>query len=275
MTCHGSTALSRGVFIWLLVVSVCAPTVVMSQTREAAAESAKTWLDRHAEIEAFLASAPVERVEEMPIGVTKPKRAYFEAGGPVESVAWKPLRPGIYQGFWESYRSEIAAYELDKLLRLDMVPVTVERHIDREIGAAIMWVAPVRMWKAGESPNPTNPAAWDVQVIRMKMFDNLINNIDRNAGNLLVDPAFNLILIDHSRAFTAGRKLPVPMTRIDVDLWERMQALAEEDLQSALRPWLGRREIRGILERREVMAKTIADMVAKRGERAVFVRAMN
>ena len=35
-------------------------------------------------------------------------------------------------GYWESYKSEIAAYELDKLLGLDMIPPTVERRVQGE-----------------------------------------------------------------------------------------------------------------------------------------------
>ena len=54
----------------------------------AAAISAKTWPGHHAEIEEFLKAAPFQRVEDVPIGVTRPKRGYFEPGGPVVSAAW-------------------------------------------------------------------------------------------------------------------------------------------------------------------------------------------
>ncbi len=43
---------------------------------------------------------------------------FFAPGVPVASAAWKPILPGKYLGFQESYRSEIAAYELDKSSRL-------------------------------------------------------------------------------------------------------------------------------------------------------------
>ena len=74
-----------------------------------------------------------------------------------------------------------------------------------------------------------------------------IGNSDPNLGNWLVDPAWNLILIDHSRAFTSDRKLTHEMGRIDRELWQRMQALDEETLTEVLGPWLGRREIRAVL----------------------------
>ena len=43
-------------------------------------------------------------------------------------------------GYFESYKSEVAAYELDKLLSLNMVPPVVERRVNNDLGAAIMWV---------------------------------------------------------------------------------------------------------------------------------------
>ena len=69
-------------------------------------------------------------MEELQIGVTKPRRAKLAPGGPVDAFAWKVVPPGRPSGFWESYKSEIAAYELDKLLGLDMVPPTVERKVN-------------------------------------------------------------------------------------------------------------------------------------------------
>ena len=38
--------------------------------------------------------------------------------------------PGPPNGYWESYKSEIAAYELDKLLGMDMVPPSVEKRVE-------------------------------------------------------------------------------------------------------------------------------------------------
>ena len=104
------------------------------------------------------------------------------------------------------------------------------------------------------------------------MFDNLIHNPDRNAGNILVDPLWNVILIDHSRAFLTEQALPFPMTRVDQELWERMKALTLESLTARLGPWLGKREINAILKRRDKMQKEIDALVAKKGEATVFIK---
>jgi hypothetical protein len=106
----------------------------------------------------------------------------------------------------------------------------------------------------------------------MKMFDNLIGNIDRNAGNLLVDAEWNLFLIDHSRAFISDTKLPTVMTRIDRGLWDRMLAVDEPTLTGAIGKWVDRSGIRAMLKRRDTMKTTIDGMLKTRPEALVFVR---
>jgi hypothetical protein len=252
-------------------LSAQAPAITPSPQAQAAptAVSAKIWLGRNAEFEDFLRKTPFTKISEVPIGVTRPKRGYFAPGGLAESAAWKILPPGRPNGYWESYKSEIAAYELDKLLGMDMVPPTVEKRVDGEPGAAILWVKPVRGWK--EVENLPKPEKWNRQAVRMKMFDNLICNIDRNAGNLIVDPDWNLYLIDHSRAFITDKKLPFTMVRIDQELWERMLALDEPGLTTALGSWLDRGSIRAMLRRRDAMKVIIDGMVKKLGDQ-VYVK---
>lgn len=236
----------------------------------AAAGSAKIWPGREAEIEDYLRTSPFTRIEDVPIGVTKPRRGYFNQGGLVVSAAWKVLRPGRPNGFWESYKSEIAAYEMDKVLGLNMVPPAVEKNWKGDRGAAVLWVQPVRSWKTVE--NLPKPDRWNLEAIRMKMFDNLIGNSDRNAGNFLVDEDWNLFLIDHSRAFVNDTKLPFTMVRIDRSLWERMQALDEAGLMERLGPWIDKVSVRAILKRRDKMQLTIDKMVKTTNEAVVFIR---
>ncbi len=162
---------------------------------------------------------------------------------------------GRPNGYWESYKSEIAAYELDKRLELGMVPVAVEKRWKNENGAAILWLSPVHSWK--EVQFKPKPAVWDLQMVRMKMFDNLIGNADRNLGNLIVDDAWNVFLIDHSRAFVTTKDLPAKFMHIDRALWTRMRALDEPALTTCLGKWLDRGAIRAVLARRDRLAAAI------------------
>jgi hypothetical protein len=233
-------------------------------------QSARIWEGRNAEFEAFIRDAPIDRFEIVPIGVTHPKRAYFKAGGLVESVAWKVLPPGRPNGYWESYKSEIAAYELDKLLGMGMVPVAVEKKWKVEKAAAILWLSPIHSWK--EMQDKQKPAKWVAQVARMKMFDDLICNRDRNAGNLLVDDDWNLFLIDHSRAFIDDKGLAVALEHVDRGLWTKMLTLDEASLTSAIGSWVDRSSIRSLIVRRDRMKTAIDALVKAKGEAAVFIQ---
>jgi hypothetical protein len=213
--------------------------------------AANVWAGRHQEIEDYLRTAECVSLEVL--GTGQAARCILRPGGPVARMAWKAGPPGPHRGFRESYKAEIAAYELDKLLKLDMVPPTVERQLQGADGAAQLWVENIVAGKAGESPEGSNRAYWENQLARMTMFDNLIGNTARNRANMLRDAAWNLVLIDHSRAFGTGTDLVREMNRIDGDCWARIESLTRSQLDAVLRAWLGEDEIRAILERREKM----------------------
>ena len=95
------------------------------------------------------------------------------------------------------------------------------------------------------------------------MFDNLIGNMDPNLGNWLVDPSWNLILIDHTRAFTTDKSMVhKKMDRIDGVLWDQMKALTVEQLTTLLSPWVGKGEIKAIIQRRDAMAADYEKLMA-------------
>ena len=113
---------------------------------------------------------------------------------------------------------------------------------------------------------------WAKQVCRQRVFDNLIANIDRNAGNILVDGEWNLILIDHSRAF-AQRQDAVR----EGDDPGRPGVLREAEgprrgrLMKQVRPWvLGDGTVRAILKRRDKIVAHFEKLARERGEAVVF-----
>jgi hypothetical protein len=281
-------SLSRGVQIArlqafgvaLVAAALVAPAARLTGTAVFAAQSpaaantgSRSWIGQEAAVEESLRTMTIDRIEAVPVGVTKPKRAFFSPGAPIASAAWKPLKPGMSRGYWESYKSEIAAYELDKLLDMHMVPPTVEREIEGEKGAVILWLDRVKGWNMKEPVRGPQPE-WTRQVSRMKLFDQLIANIDRNAGNLLYDDSWQLFLIDHSRAFTDRTNLKdtAPIQTVDQKLWDRINAVTRDDLDRVLGPWLDGRAIGAILKRRDLMRDEVGKRVAKLGEAGVFLR---
>lgn len=246
-------------------------STLSGQVAVPAADPAKcslNWPGFEPQIEEALVGAKVVKIEDVPIGVTKPQRATIDNGS---RFAWKPIRPGYNKGFMESYKSEIAAYKLDRMLDLHMVPPVAERKVDGLTGAAVYWIENTKGWSITAPPQGPEPM-WSLQLTRMKMFDLLIANIDRNQGNLIYDADWHLFLIDHSRAFIDKKDLKnlAALGRVDRKLWEKMEALTLADLDRGLEKWVGDKEKKALLVRRDLMAKSIAELIKKRGEASVF-----
>jgi hypothetical protein len=135
-----------------------------------------------------------------------------------------------------------------------------------------MWVEGCRMIKDVDQAACPRPVEWAKQACRQRVFDNLIANVDRNAGNILVDGQWNMILIDHSRAF-ASNTMPFEkqMTRIDREIFARLEALDEAGLMKTVRPWLlGDASVRDILKRRDKIVAHFEKLARERGEATVF-----
>lgn len=157
------------------------------------------WPDA-AEIEEFLKEAKVTNREKVGEGITKPEKVTLELDGEVKYAIYKRVDEKH-----DSWRHEVAAYELDKLLGLGMVPPTVVRSIRGRKGCLQLWITGATM-KAYEGTIP-EPDLWRRQVSLMWLFDDLIANIDRHLNNAIVSPEHRLILIDNSKTFRPFRRL--------------------------------------------------------------------
>jgi hypothetical protein len=240
-----------------------------------AGTSTITWIGRHAEFEEFLRTAPIVRVQGIPSGVTGPRHVFFAPGGLAAGAVIKTIRSSGVDAFFDSYRSEVAAYELDKLLGMDMVPPTVERTVGRDRVSMQLWVEGCVSYKSVIGKPRPDALSWNRQIRRMIVFDNLVVNIDRNEGNMLIDPAINLILIDHSRTFDARRPLRMPyekqMTVIDRPFFERLKALDQQTLEAHVGPWVDF-GAGPILRQRDAIVKKFEQLIKENGEANVIVK---
>ena len=258
----------------VLAAAFCLIAAPLARPQEAAvvARDSRVWIGHEADYEEYLKTAPIAQVKDVGMGVTKPGRAFFAPGGLASSAVVKPLRPGLRQGFWESYKSEIAAYLLDRMLGLGMVPVTVERRVGSDLASVQLWVEGCRLLKGADQKTCTKPTEWARQVCRQRVFDNLVANIDRNAGNILIDEDWNMVLIDHSRAFAAN-KMPFEkeMTRVDKELFEKLKTLDEATLMAELKPWvLSKGSVEALLKRRDRIVAHFEKLAREKGEDVVF-----
>ncbi|MGB7220003.1 MAG: hypothetical protein WBD07_14495 [Vicinamibacterales bacterium] len=265
--------------LWLtLALLVTAPNAAQQSAAAPTAPAqagSKIWIGRYQEFEEFLRTAQFVRFGGTPVGILAPRHGYFAPGGLAAGASVKSVRPGRRDGFWESYKSEIASYRLDRLLQMDMVPPTIERTVDGQPSAVQLWVDGARMLKDVQAAKERLPVteAWNRQIYRQRVFDDLTANIDDNAGNLLIDGAWNLIKIDHSRAFTGLMTMPFEKqrTRIDRAFFERLKALDRDTLRREIGGFVEGGTIEALLSRRDTIVKQFEKLAATNGEAQVFL----
>jgi hypothetical protein len=232
----------------------------------------------------FLRVAEVVDSEQMETGTTGIHRLVLEANGIRARAAFRSvdikqervqLAHGAYAAFYDRAMSEIAAYELSRMLEFPLVPPAVARDWDGEAGSLQLWVedAITEGERARTAANPAGVAYWSAQQAAMAFFDALIGNEDRNTGNALLDSHGFLWLIDHTRAFQRPRRPAeiTGVTRVPADLLERVRHLDADSARRDLGPYLDGLQITTMFDRRDALIEHIDSLIAERGVDAVVL----
>jgi hypothetical protein len=242
-----------------------------------------------AEIEAFLATAEILETQHVPTGVTQPRRLVLRGEGFEAWAVFKDVdierrkvveiingRNHFSFDWRDSYRYDIAAYKLDRLLGMERVPPVVPRKIKTDSGSVSIWLGKTvnerersQQWMV----DPPDERRWNQQRLIMQVFDNLVANRDSNLGNLLIDPNWRLWFIDCSRCFGTTKTLYYPLNTIsqcEKSLWQGLKNLNDEKIVESLAPHLSPTEIGALLIRRDKMVKHFQKLIDERGESAVL-----
>lgn len=266
------------------------PSVARAQDAPApaAAPAPASGLPRQgAEAEAFLRSAKVVERKAIGKGITGSDRLTLSDGAATHRAAWKTIDesrrgvttfPGVgaIVDYEDSYRFEIAAYELDKMLGFGLVPPTVERTIGGRRGALQMWIegAMTEGERKRRRLSPPDPDAWNAQIHRLRLFHQLTFDWDaQNIENTLFDASFRVYGVDFSRSFAVYEKvrreqLLERFSRRDL---EALRGLDEAKLRAAIGEWVSVPQVRALLKRRDQILEIAARRIAERGEAAVLL----
>lgn len=238
-----------------------------------------------AEVEGFLSSAEMVAKENIPIGITKPMKITLESKGikvhaKFSSVNQSGTNEKLADGsvemyFLDSYKSDLAAYELSKMLGMKSVPPAVERQIERKDGIVQIWIEDLTSYdswiKEGNTGQPSS-IYLRRQVKDMRTFDLLIRNTDRHRANIMWDPADNLWLIDNTRSLARNPNLREgeEFEGCSRDLYNAIKSLDAKEVKKQLKPYLGTFEINALMKRRDQLIKLIDKEIKQKGEDAVL-----
>jgi hypothetical protein len=160
--------------------------------------------------------------------------------------------------FYPGGDNELAAATLDDLLGTSLVPPTVAREIDGVKGA-LQLSYPGAISEAERIERGRGLSSWcpmEPQLALMYTFDLLIANRGRSVENIVfAHQLSDLTLTDHRAAFGTDRSLPKGFDRAKLEIpppmAEVLRQLDEPRLEATLGEWVGKREIRALLSRRD------------------------
>ena len=221
------------------------------------------------ELEVFLATAEILSIEEVGEGVTKPRKVYLEKDGihlqgVFKDVNFKEQRRGRGSiSIGDLWRYEVAAYKVDRLLGLGLVPATVEREIGGVTGSLQFWVEGLISYKdvVEQDIATGNWCPMRPQFELLQVFDGLIYNQDRTQQNLtLLQDNWTVVLIDHSRSFESDWKFPPAVDKSDYlvvrpAVARRLATLTQENVQAAVGDYLKPRQVKALVKRRDRLLK--------------------
>jgi hypothetical protein len=227
------------------------------------------------EIEKFLSRSTPQVVVPGAAGRTDPWRVRLESGGITRWAQFKYINRPRPEPIPDSFKYELAAYELNKYLGLSFVPPTVERTINDTAGSLQAFLENVIRESDIKRANfqPADPEAFDRAMADLKVFENLVYDSCENERDTLIQKDTGKIYrVDFSEAFAAqnGTIPGCEILRCSRRLYQRLQEWDQDKVRTLLAPYLNEEETRALHARQDSIIQMIKKQIEERGESAVL-----
>jgi hypothetical protein len=177
----------------------------------------------------------------------------------------------------DSYKYDIAAYELTKLLGIELIPPVVEREIGGRKGTLQVFLDLENCIREKDrrrkKMEPPNPKAFSNAFEEVKVLENLTYDECQDADDLYVHrDDWRVCRVDFSEAFAPVPEL-LPGCEITVcsrRFYEGLLKLDEETVKSALSKYLSDEEVGALLTRKGLLIEKIKALICEKGEDAVL-----
>ena len=266
---------------WILRLTVALACVAISLAASAADDTPLT----KEQIKVFLQTAKVINDKPSSKGITHPSRLTLSDGTTTHDASFQSVddRKPKFQhengsvefGFVDSYKYNIAAYQVAELLGVDdMLPVYVERKWQGKTGSLSWWL-PVKMDEADRVQKKIaapDTDRWNKQMYRVRVFDELVYDSDANLTNVLISEDWTIWRVDFSRAFRTNKTLhdPKNLVMCPRQFLEKLKTLSAEELTEKTKPYLTKEEVKGVMARRDKIVATFQALIAQKGEKEIL-----
>jgi hypothetical protein len=236
------------------------------------------------QIKQFLLNAKVVKSTQSKKGITSPWRLTLSDGTITHDASFQKVDEhkinvrfavGSEMNFVDSYKYNLAAYVLAELIGMDdMLPVYVERKWGGDAGSLSWWL-PVKMDEVERHKQhltPPNLDAWNNQMYKVRVFDQLVYDSDANLTNVLIGENWEIWRVDFTRAFRLQGSLrnPEDLVRCDRHLFEKLKTLDGKELQEKTKHYLTKDEVKAVMQRRDKIVEQFQKLIAEKGESEVL-----
>jgi hypothetical protein len=237
------------------------------------------------QIKQFLLTAKVIKSSETGKGITHPLRLTLSDGTITHDASFQAIDEHkmvnefasgrMEMNFVDSYKYNIAAYALAELLGLDdLLPVYVERRWEGKSGSLSWWL-PVKMDEGERLQRKIevpDADAWNKQMYRIRVFDQLVYDTDSNLTNVLIGSDWKVYRVDFTRAFRSFKTLqrPQDLVQCDRQLLAKLKALDRGELATRTKRYLSKGEVDAVMARRDKIVQRFEQLIAQKGENQVL-----
>lgn len=251
--------------------------MLLTGALQAQTPAAATSLQTRAEREAFLLNARI-------VDDAAPSRRVVLDDGQRRHVVGVETADGT-DLTRRNYKFNVAAYELDKLLRLNLVVPSVERMISGRPASVTWWLDDFAMTeqdRRSKKIEPPDLKRWNEQVQAVRVFDELISNTYRDPSpplylnsvwdNLLITGEWTVWLTDHTGAFRIREQLVAPesLAMCPRTVLGALRDLNRQLLGRALGKYLSAPQLEALEVRRKLVVRHFETLIARKGESAVL-----
>ncbi|MEM1248348.1 MAG: hypothetical protein AAGK22_18375 [Acidobacteriota bacterium] len=221
--------------------------------------------------ERFVREARVVAMRSVGRGSSRSRLALLRSRRETRRAIWKTVGsddPYARNEEGDSYRHEVAAFEVDRLLQLGRVPATASRRVGERTGSLQLWLE--------EAETVT---AEDLEKLNQKAEEQLANILLLRAligaapdSDLLVSRSGDLFTTDHASAFRADAAArPESLVRVSQKAFDSLGALERPVVEKRLRRWLSDDELEGVLRRRTELLEDFERRRRSSGDASVFL----
>lgn len=235
--------------------------------------------DPREKLETFLREAEITAVDKMQeTGRTSAWLVTLNDGAASRRAFFKSVRRSRPAPMPDSCAYELAAYELDKLLGLELVPVTAERTIEGRAGSLQLFIEGAESEKNRLRKNlqPPDPRAYRDRLDEILVLEHLAAAPRHDLGDVIFQTdSWRPWRVDFSEAFAPAADLlsEFPLERCSrrvlaslSDGWE------DAVIRDRLKNLLNKEELEALLQRRLLILAEIKRLIAEKGEAAVLYR---